>query len=149
MLTTPIRVPRGWPDHLPEYIFPKKKSICYYLRRIFSSIHNDLEIHVEKRLKRRTCDLDDLWRDYPELINTAKELQRALKKQLWGFEPVYAPFDSYLLIGQVLTGDLCEVEALMEIEEIFGVKINLEDSIVQGDMLGIVDYIDKMKMKNE
>ena len=56
---------------------------------------------------------------------------------------MFIPEDSYYLLGQLLTGDLCEVEMIMAMEEEFRVKFG--DSFFDSDlsMLQLVEFIAK------
>ena len=74
-----------------------------------------------------------------------KKVQAILNDYLWNFDPLFIPEDSYLLIGQVLTGDLCEVEALQRIEKDFRLKINPDDGVIEGTMLDMALYIENKK----
>ena len=143
----PITLPLEWPDiDCPRKRIQKKIPVIGYVIGIFfASKWLTLDRMVSKELKSREIAFDDLWSDYPKLSNIAKEVQEILKEQLWGFYPKFAPEDSYLLLGQLCTGDLCEVEAIMTLEEYFKIDFPDEENFFDKSMLELIEYINIKK----
>jgi hypothetical protein len=143
-MATPIEVPDTWPNGYPnkrgEYL--KKHPywgwlIAYFLYDRFAALDSE----VKGKLQSRHFSIEEAWRDYPDLIDDAKRIQNLMKENLWGFSPVFIPSDSYWLLGQLLTGDLGELEMIMAIEEEY--KIKIPDDYFKEDitMLNFINYI--------
>jgi len=141
----PIKLPLDWPDiDCPRKRIQKKIPVIGYIIGIFfTSKWVTLDNMVIEKLESRTITFEELWKEYPELLDTAKNVQNILKEHLWDFYPNFAPEDSYLLLGQLYTGDLCEVEAIMALEEYFKIKFPNEESFFDKSMLELIKYINK------
>jgi len=125
----PLVVPPDW----PRAVLPGKRVrlklplVGPVTFRIPQSKYRMLDRMVEENLKGRDLSIEEAWSEHPQLLGIVRELRQILDKELWGFEPAFIPEDSYPLLGQWLTGDLCEIEAMMAIEERFGVNIPKEN----------------------
>ncbi len=103
-----------------------------------------LDILAENEMKNRRCDITDIWAEHPEYVTIAQALQKILGDSCWRFSPVFAPEDDYFIIGQVLTGDLCEIEAVRDVEEKYGVTLFVKRDfhpVLNSTMLDVVKYI--------
>lgn len=112
------------------------------------SPYEALDRYVTSELKKRNFNIRQVWQGYGNYLSIVLDLQRILEKNCWGFPPVFTPDDDYAAIGQILTGDLCEVETLIEIEEKYGVKLienRKFNPVVEGDMLQIVRFLHEKK----
>ncbi len=139
----PIVVPKDWPE---KYMTAhrqslREKSFFSWLFSFTMSKYRALDNDVESKLKERKVTIEKAWENYPEFIEVVKTLQRLLNEHLWDFYPIFIPEDSYYLLGQMLTDDLCEIEMIMAIEEEFCIEFN--DKLFDQDksMLEIVKVI--------
>ena len=143
-MINPLHIPIGWPESFPD---PQREArqkhpLWGWLIALFRrSRFRVLDEHVESALRARCDSLDDAWQEYPEYTTIINTLQTLLAEQLWGFAPVFVPKDSYVLLGQILTGDLCEVEMIMAIEEAFQIEIPRDMFTDDPTMLSMVKLI--------
>jgi len=140
---TPLALPAEWPDidcprkRVREKVPVIGALVCW----LFASRWLTLDKMVQNALKARGVTIEEAWVDYPELLGIARDLQLILDEQLWGFKPIFVPEDPYSLLGQLYTGDLCEVEAIMTIEEHFGVELPKDGSLVDAKMVELAEFI--------
>ena len=150
----PITVPQDWSDQVANYDkYFEDLSFCKFLLLLISGRLQrrnpdpwvQLDKEVKEKLLRRSFTIESAWRNYPQYLETVRKLQQLLNECLWRFDPVFIPEDSYYLLGQMLTGDLCEVDMIMSIEYEF--DIDIDDSFFDNDltMLELVEHI-KSKM---
>lgn len=147
MKIEPIKLPQDWPkyDYKLDAVY---QSFGFWEKVNFnlSTRWKKLDIWVKKKLKdRENADFITLWKEYPELINDAQKLQNILKEQLWSFAPNFIPEDSYILLGQLLTGDLCEIDAIMDIEECFKISLPDEHTFWDKTISELLKYINDNK----
>ena len=99
---------------------------------------------LRRQLGERGPISDSVWGS-AERLDAARRIESILKDHCWGEEFRFHPDDPYVVVGEWEIGDLSEVEALMEIEDAFGVKIKDEDmkaAIGEDPTFGeFVDYI--------
>ncbi len=143
-MVTPLKVPPGWPDDFPDprREFRKAHPVLGWLVTPFiRSRFAILDEQVEAELRARELTLEEAWETYPEYSEIVTRLQSFLEDHLWFFPPVFVPEDSYTILGQWLTGDLCEMSMLMAIEEEFKLKISDDFILNDPTILDLVRFI--------
>ena len=145
MNTVPLAIPEGFPKDYPDprSEFRQRHPLWGWL---VAQFHPDkwgvLEREFAQALSERSTSLEDEWSDYPEFLPTLRRLQKIFNEHLWLEDVVFIPEDPYCIIGQLVTGDLCEVEAIMAIEEEFGIKIGDADLLPETTMLDFVRLVE-------
>ena len=113
--------------------------------------------HIDKQLKQRPIfddeSLKKIWTDL-EHITIAQKINSICIEQIgWDEGTVFLPNDPFCLMIELYTGDLCEVEAIMAIEEDFFLKFPDEyfNEENPGDLKfkDVVDYIIQSKGEYE
>lgn len=141
--TTPLELPAEWPDidcprkRVREKIPLLGLLVCW----LFDSRWLTLDRMVERHLKQRDTTIEEAWRDHPELLDIARDVQLILEEELWYFKPVFIPEDPYSLLGQLYTGDLCEIAAIMAIEQHFGIELPTDGGLVDAKMIDLARFI--------
>jgi len=96
------------------------------------------------QLAERGAISDSVW-GRAERLDAARKIERILEEYCWAEEFRFHPDDPYVVVGEWEIGDLSEVEALMEIEEVFDITIKYEEmsaSIGEEPTFGeFVDYV--------
>lgn len=141
----PIRLPPEWPDiDCPrKRIKEKLPFLGCFVGLFYADRYYELDRRVGEEFERRNCTIQELWSDYPEYMSVVLDMQKILKKTLWA-NPLFAPEDEYPMIGMFYTGNLCELEAVREMEETLGVKLwEGRDflPVLKGTTLDVVKYI--------
>lgn len=140
-----LTISREWTDSPHDYEnFYKSLSIFGKLNFFLSSKHQKINIWVEAKLFERDNEMfKKAWSKYPDLAAVVKEVQRILEDQIWCFPPNFMPENSYILLGQLLTGGLCDIEGIMAIEEEFGIVLPEDEQFYYRTMLELIEYINK------
>lgn len=102
-----------------------------------------LDRHVKEQLIQRGPWVDSIWDfDKSKLV---KEVNEIYGDRLWGMDCFFIPEDPCELLGQVLTGDLIELEILLDVEDRFGIKISKEEQnkIFDSTYGYFIDFISK------
>lgn len=81
---------------------------------------------------------DSVW-ESPERLAIARKIEDILAANCWDEPFRFHPDDPYAVVGEFEVGDLSEVEAVMDIEDSFDIKI--PDKALQGTFAELVDYI--------
>ena len=150
MKTIPLEIPEGFPKDYPDRRseFRQRHPVWGWLVAWFHlNKWRVLEREFAQKLSARSTSLKDEWRDYPEFWETLQALQTLFNEHLWLEDIVFLPEDPYCIIGQLVTGDLCEVEAIMAIEEEFGIEIGEDDFNPKTTMLDFVRLIESRRVK--
>lgn len=148
MKTKPLAIPDGFPKDYPgqRSEFRKKHPLWEWVVGGFHpNKYGALEREFAAELSRRSKSLEVEWKDYPQYHETLHGLQKIFNELLWFADVVFIPDDPYCIIGQLVTGDLCEVEAIMAIEEEFGIEIGGEDLVPEMTMLDFVRLVESRK----
>lgn len=150
----PIRVPKDWPDiDCPRSEIRRRLPVLGWpIGFLYDSKWDILDDLIRVHLRGRKEDIGEYWMQFPDYLPIVLEVQRILDEYCWGFPPVFSPEDEYLAVGQMLTGDLCEVEAVMAMEEKFRVRILAKRELhpaFRGSMLDVVSFLDSQKDPQE
>lgn len=145
--TKPLRWPEDWPGDDPECPCKKVASLssyeksneCFFCLRIIEL--EKMENIIHKRLEERKFPFEKTWSEYPELLEIALEIRGILKEFCYGFYPNFIPEDSYLLIGQWITGDLVELELIDEIGGHYGIIFPPYFDFFDKSMMEFIEYI--------
>ncbi len=151
--TSAIKIPSSW----PKIDCPRKEIrkilpiIGWCVSPLYDNRYATLESYISERLLDRKEDISDYWKDYPDYMPVVLRVQKILRENCWNlahiypeFTIIFAPDDDYFAIGEIETGDLCEVEAIMGLEEAFDVQIfrNRDlHSAFHGSMLDVVCFL--------
>ena len=65
-----------------------------------------------------------VWGDNPTCLQMAKVLEKVAQEWIWGPDVYFIPEDPFDIVYNLTIGDLCEVEAMMELEDIFEQKFS-------------------------
>jgi hypothetical protein len=87
-----------------------------------------------------------------ERCEIVRKIRAILKEECWGEDFEFHPDDRYAIVGEFEIGDLSEIEALAEIENQFGIKIDEDMREILGDDATFgefVDYIIKLISGNK
>ena len=150
MKTAPLAIPDGFPADYPDprSEFRQRHPVWGWA---VAQFHPDkwgiLEGEFAEELSKRSRSLEDEWSDFPEFWETLYLLQKIFNKHLWLEDVIFIPEDPYAVIGQLVTGDLCEVEAIMAIEEEFGIKIEETDLTPETTMVEFVRLVEGRRPK--
>jgi len=55
-----------------------------------------------------------------------KQVSATISEEVWNSKLHFHPDDPYLVVGGLQTGDLCEIEALIALEQDFGLQLPRE-----------------------
>jgi hypothetical protein len=125
--------PKGWCSKVPIL-----RSILYGTR---SQRYQNCFRH---QLADRGPVPDSAWVN-SERLAAARVIERILEENCWFEEFRFHPDDPYSIVGEWEIGDLSEVEALMAIEEQFGIEIEddtMNKALGEAPTFGqFVDYV--------
>jgi hypothetical protein len=137
----PLSYPDGWPAP-PSAL----ERICYWIPIIGWAIAGNLDAirlgpgvrHVRALLAKRPKVLPDLWKstEHAEVAATIA----AICQEVIGWKTAnFIPEDPFEIMIELRTGDLCEVEALMKIDDTFKIKLPF-DGVMKMTFADVVDY---------
>ena len=112
----------------------------YEYMGIFRKVEEDICQKLEKRQKE---NIFALWIKYPQYHNIVSEVQAILYdewKPLGIHNLIFIPEDDYYIMGMLLTGDLCEIDIIDNVEEKYKIKVDIEQ-ISNMTMLEFVQFI--------
>ena len=74
----------------------------------------------------------------------ASKIEDILAESCWGEKLSFLPDDPYCIIGEIEVGDLSEIEAMMDIEDTFGIKFppdewKIEKAVTFEDVVGFIE----------
>lgn len=121
--------PRRWHE-----IFASTRWQCY-----FDSL--------KTQLHERGPVADDAWGGQDRL-EVARQIESILAECCWGENFRFHPSDPYLVVGEFEIGDLSELEALMEMEERFGIQLpddEMREFLNRGPTFG--EFVDLVRQK--
>lgn len=139
--------PLEWPGDWPEIGCPinNPQGISSFFHNFFCHFfgcgYGKLEKLFNKELKSRNFSFKEIWSQYPDLLEIALGVQRILGEQWYQFMPLFIPQDSYLILGQMITGDLSEVEILLVMEDHFKVTFPEDSKFYEKTMLQFMEYL--------
>jgi hypothetical protein len=99
-------------------------------------------VAILEQLQRRAEIPEEVWPDAHRADVAKRIIQCCTAACCWD-HPRFAPRDPFEIIIQWQTGDLCELEAVMNIEDAFSLKMddNTVQTLLRMTLLEVVDYV--------
>ena len=146
-----LHYPENWPDIEPKQIsrlfgVPIVNLLLKF--NIGFTKYSYAYREILKQLNDRGAVPLSVWGDDPRRLQIAKVLEKVAQEHIWGSDVYFFPEDSFDIVYNLTIGDLCEVEAIMELEEIFKQKFTDEflGLLYKADMCEAIDlFIGEIK----
>ena len=129
----PLHYPDGWPDVKPEQIskLDRIPILNLLLRHIVGFTKRSFAYReIYKQLKERGSVPVEVWGKDQHRVQIAQILEKSAQKHVWCEDVYFFPEDSFDIVYNLSIGDLCEVEALMELEEVFQLNIRKDEQFI-------------------
>ena len=100
------------------------------------------ELAILEQLRRRSEIPDEVWPDANRAKVAKRIIQCCTAACSWD-PPRFAPADPFEIIIKWRTGDLCELEAIMNIEQEFSLKLDDQtvETLTHMTLLEVADYV--------
>jgi hypothetical protein len=99
---------------------------------------------IKRQVEERGMVPESAW-GTPRRLAIARRIEAVLHDKCWPHQLSFHPNDCWLVIGEWEIGDLSELEALMEIEERFGLNFpkdfgdRIDQGLTFGDLVGFIE----------
>lgn len=130
---TPLHYPDNWPDIQPEqisrlYCIPVLNLLLKW--NIAFSKYSYAYREIYKQLEQRGSVPVEIWGNDLPRIYIAGILEKVAQQHIWCENVQFIPDDSFDIVYNLTIGDLCEVGALMELEDIFEQDIRSDEQFI-------------------